>query len=270
MSSLLRELHRRDRVLSWLGWFQLALLALMLMAMPFDARTILGLNPWIKPAKFAVSIAIYVWTLAWFMPYLTGPLWAKGLIRWGTVVAMVIEIICLVVQSTRGTTSHFNNATPFDGAVFSVMGLMIFFSTALDVLLLLLFFWRPVSLAPAYLWGIRAGLVGLIFGAVVGVMMVKQEAHSIGGADGGAGLPIVNWSTQFGDLRPVHALALHALQILPLIGYFASRRISAPSTGLALLAACVILYAAVTGVTLWQALEGRPLWAAPAVAAEES
>src|SRR6476661_6035351 len=132
MLTILREIDRRDRVLSRLGWFQVALLALMLLAMPLDQRTILGLNPWIKPAKFAVSIAIYAWTLAWFLPYLTGPAWAKGVVRWGTAVAMVVEILCIAGQAARGTTSHFNDATPLDEAIFSVMGMLIMFSTCLD------------------------------------------------------------------------------------------------------------------------------------------
>ena len=34
----------------------------------FDTRLILGINPWIKPMKFLSSIAIFLWTMAWFMP----------------------------------------------------------------------------------------------------------------------------------------------------------------------------------------------------------
>ena len=270
MQALLSELDRRDRVLSRLGWFQVGLLLLILAAMPFDSRTVLGLNPWIKPAKFAASIALYVWTLAWFMPYLTGPGWAKGLVRWGTVVAMVIEIVCIAGQSLRGATSHFNHDTPLDGAIFSVMGLMIMFSTGLDVILLVLFFGRHVPLAPAYLWGIRAGLIGLICTAAIGMLMVARESHTVGAADGGPGLPLVNWSTTSGDLRIAHALALHALQVLPLAGYFISRKVSMPSQGVALLGLVVICYALLCVAVLGQALAGQPLWAVPHVSQEMS
>lgn len=261
MLTILREIDRRDRVLSRLGWFQIGLLALMLLAMPWDHRTILGLNPWIKPAKFAASIAIYVWTLAWFLPYLTGPAWAKRLVRWGTVVTMVVEITCIAGQSLRGVSSHFNDASAFDGAVFGVMGTMIMFSTGLDVLLLVLFFLRNVPLPAPYLWGIRTGIAGVILGAVVGLLMVSRNAHSVGGPDGGPGLPVLNWNTQHGDLRPAHALALHALQLLPLVGFTVSRmRAQAPvPVQLATFGACLLVYATVTGLLLGQALEGRPL-----------
>ncbi|HEY4310572.1 MAG TPA: hypothetical protein VGN12_14065 [Pirellulales bacterium] len=261
MLAVLREIDRRDRVLSRLGWFQIALLIAMLAAMPFDPRTILGINPWIKPAKFAASIAIYAWTLAWFLPHLTGPAWAKALVRWGTCVAMTVEIVCIGGQSLRGTTSHFNDATPLDGAIFSVMGLMILFSTGLDALLLVLFFRRNAPLPPPYLWGIRLGLAGVIAGGVIGVGMVAHQGHSYGGTDGGPGLPVVHWNAVGGDLRPAHALALHALQILPLVGYSISRGklVRTSPRQVAAFATVALFYAALTGAILWQALAGHPL-----------
>ncbi len=201
MLPLVRELDRRDPLLSRVGWLHVALLAVMLAAMAFDARQVLGINVWIKPSKFAASIAIYVWTLAWFMPYLRGPSWTRQLVRWGVSVAMVVEITCIAGQSLRGSASHFNHATPFDEAVFSVMGLMIVFNTLLEGLVLALF-WRPLpALAPAYLWGIRLGLVGSILSAAVGGAMIAHGGHTVGAADGGPGLRLVNWSTQAGDLR---------------------------------------------------------------------
>ncbi|HEY1601994.1 MAG TPA: hypothetical protein VGG64_20495 [Pirellulales bacterium] len=256
-----QELDRRDRVLARMGWFQIALLALMLVAMVFDHRTLLGLNVWIKPSKFAVSIAIYVWTLAWFMPYLTGVRWAKALIRWGTVVAMVTEIVCIAGQAARGKTSHFNHDSEFDGNVFGMMGLAIAFSTLLDVLLLILFFVRNVPLATTYLWGIRCGIFGAILAAGVGVMMAGNGAHSVAGQDGGPGLPIVNWSTQSGDLRVAHALLLHALQILPLAG-FALSRARKPATPRGVMAGFVLLttlYALLCAAMFRQAVAGRSL-----------
>ena len=146
MLSLVRELDRRDPLLSRVGWLHVALLAAMLVAMAFDTRQVLGIDVWIKPSKFAASIAIYVWTLAWFMPYLRGPSWATQLVRWGVSLAMIVEITCIAGQSLRGTASHFNDATPFDAAVFSVMGLMIVFNTLLEVLVLALFL-RPMPAA---------------------------------------------------------------------------------------------------------------------------
>lgn len=44
-------------------WWQCALLAGTLLALPFDRRIVLGLNPWIKPLKFEVSTIIYLLTI---------------------------------------------------------------------------------------------------------------------------------------------------------------------------------------------------------------
>lgn len=45
------------------------MLAGMLVVSPFDSRLVMGTNPWIKPVKFAISITIYVWTVAWLLEY---------------------------------------------------------------------------------------------------------------------------------------------------------------------------------------------------------
>ena len=155
------ELYRRNRVLALLGWLHLAALAaVLLLVAPFDARTVLGLNPWVKPAKFLVSITAYVWTLAWFTRYVSTRRVAVRLISWGTAVVFVGEMACIFTQAARGTTSHFNIHAPFDAAVFSLMGLLIVFNTVLVAVTLALFFLRTAEpLAPAYLWGIRLGLL---------------------------------------------------------------------------------------------------------------
>jgi len=255
------ELYRRNRVLAALGLAHLAALAVLLFVAPFDSRTILGLNPWVEPAKFLVSIAVYVWTLAWFTRYVSGYRRSIKLISWTTAVVFVGEMVCIITQAARGTTSHFNNKSPFDDAVFSVMGMLIGVNTLL-VLFTLLLFLRPTERpAPAYLWGIRLGLLLFFLGSVEGAAMVSNGAHTVGAPDGGNGLPLVNWSTSAGDLRVAHFLAFHALQLLPLAGFALSRRKAdwPARRQTAFVFTLAVLYAAGVSLIFWQAMRGRPL-----------
>lgn len=255
------EIFRRDKLLAVVGLANLALFVLMVCIVPFDTRTVMGINPWIKPMKFAFSIAVYVWTAAWFLKYLRGPRWALRAISWGISIAMVVEIACISLQAARGTTSHYNIATPFDAAVFRMMGSMIGANTLLAVLLLALFVIQTVDVDRVYLWGIRVGLVFLLLGSAEGVGMILHGAHTVGMPDGGPGLPLVNWSTQAGDLRSAHLFGLHAFQILPLVAYGLARwKISIQdSRRLAYFFAFALAYLGVTIFLFLQALHGRPL-----------
>jgi hypothetical protein len=248
-------------VLAVLGWLHLAAFVVLLVVAPFDARTILGLNPWVKPLKFLVSIAVYVWTLAWLTRYVSGYRRSIKLISWTTAAVFVGEMFCIIMQSARGTTSHFNIRSAFDGAVFSLMGLLIAVNTLLVLVTLLLFLKPTERPAPAYLWGIRLGLLLFFAGSLEGAAMVMNGAHTVGAPDGGAGLPFVNWSTRAGDLRVAHFLSFHALQLLPLAGFALSRH--KPDWPARRQTACVvtlaILYAACVSLIFWQAMRGRPL-----------
>ena len=262
--ALLAEIRRRDPLLWAVGWLHVVLLAGMMVAALLDTRQILGINPWIKPMKFASSIAIYVWTVAWLMGAVRGARGARRVVSVTIAVAMVVEIACIALQSARGVRSHFNNATAFDGGIFSLMGGMIALNTVAAALLLLLVLTRPADLPRAYLWGVRLGLLVFLGGSAVGGLMVSRHAHAVGVPDGGPGLPFVNWSTEGGDLRAAHMVGLHALQVLPLLGHALSRSRLGERARLFALAAGAGVYALAGFVVLQQALAGRPLlaWAA--------
>ena len=89
----------------------IALLGATGMALLVDPRADTGAPAWLKPAKFAASIAIYTLTLAWVFTYL--PEWVKTrrVVSWITAVTLVLEIVIIDVQAWRGTTSHFNVGT---------------------------------------------------------------------------------------------------------------------------------------------------------------
>jgi hypothetical protein len=258
LAGFLGELRRRDRLLFAVALAHVGALVVFLVVLPFDSRTVTGLSPWIKPIKFATSIAIYTATVGWLLPHVRDARLAKGVVRWGVAIVMPIEMACIALQAARGTISHYNFSTLFDAAVFGLMGLGISANTAFLALLLCLFVVRPGTIARPYLWGIRLGLYVILLGSAEGALMIARGAHTVGTADGGPGLPLVDWSTRAGDLRIAHALGLHALQAFPLFGWAVSSRVG-PRAGTAL----VFLFAlAWLGAAAWlfaQAMAGRPL-----------
>ena len=260
---LIGEVYRRNPVLALTGWLHVASLVLFVVLAFLDGRTVTGVNPWLKPSKFAISIAIYTFTLAWFMPHLSRYRRTVRFISWGTAFVFVGEMICIVSQAARGVPSHFNISSAYDAGVFALMGMLIIFNTLLVLVTLLLFCRKPAPLPPAYLWGIRLGLLLFFLASVEGYAMVSNMAHTVGMPDGGTGLPVVNWSTRAGDLRVAHFLGFHALQILPLAGYSFSRwrTLAVRRRAVAYVLALGVVYLAVFSLLFWQASVGRPLLA---------
>ena len=259
---MMAQLRARDPLLFWAGALMAAGLAVCLVAALFDTRLVLGVNPWIKPIKFLTSITIFLWSAAWFMADARPLPRARTFVRWTFALAMVTEIALIVLQAGRGTTSHFNIGTPLDGAIFGVMGLMITVNTVAAMVLLWLL-WGPVpSDRAGYLWGARLGVAVFILASLQGWLIVGNMAHTVPGPDGGPGLPLVNWSTERGDLRVAHFFGMHALQALPLLGFVLDRgtTVSVAARRSIVLSAMVV-WVVVMAVLLTMALQGRPLLA---------
>lgn len=211
---MLSEIRHRDPFLFWVGAAMMLAFIVCVLVSIGDTRTILGLNPWIKPMKFLTSITIFLWTVAWFAPETSSPRLRKG-VSYTIGTAMIIEIACIILQSARGVTSHFNHDSPFDDVIFSVMGITIFINT----IAMMVFLWIIRRDTPphraGYIWGIRLGVVLFLVASFQGGMIVANDAHTVGAADGGAGLPFVNWSTTHGDLRVARNAGAAAAGLLP-------------------------------------------------------
>src|SRR5262245_30407997 len=85
-----------------------ALLA-SIVGLVIDPRLIGGAPAWLKPAKFAISTAIYSATIAWLFGYMS--VWPRFVRAMGWVLAtvLVLEVAIIHLQAARGVTSHFNN-----------------------------------------------------------------------------------------------------------------------------------------------------------------
>jgi hypothetical protein len=256
---VVRELRRRNRVLFAVAAVNLGLAVVFTGLLAVDGRTLLGRNVWLKPWKFATSIAVFAATLAWLLPSLSlddrRERWVSRIVA----AAMLVEITLITAQAARGVPSHFNTSTPLDTAVFTVMGVTITLSTLVVAYVCWRTFREPPALAPAYRWGVRLGLLVFVVASFEGGLMAARGSHAVGVPAGGPGLPLLNWSTTGGDLRVAHFVGLHALQVLPLTGYLAARRIRSTRRALLVVGVVAASYTVLVGVTFVQALLGLPV-----------
>ncbi|MGY3087788.1 hypothetical protein ACVWYF_000814 [Hymenobacter sp. UYAg731] len=256
----LRLLHRVNPVLSYTGWLNVALAVLALTLLPLDHRLVTGALVWAKPLKFALSITAFVWTLGWLLADLPAAAQRSvSVISWGVAVSMVVEQAVIFAQAARGTSSHYNNTTALNAILFGLMGVFILVNTLMSVWALYLA-WRYQPFGPGgYVWGLRLGLLVFVVGSVLGGFMIHNQQHTVGAPDGGPGLPGLGWSNRAGDLRIAHFLGMHALQVLPLLGWSLSRVLPQQATGLTWAGAA--LYAGAVAGLFALAMAGRPLWA---------
>ncbi|GGM46976.1 hypothetical protein GCM10011608_34670 [Micromonospora sonchi] len=271
MSSYLRQAGAWHRPLMVFVWAMAGLAVVSAVGIVADDRVLTGVPIWLKPFKFSVSFVLYGITLAWLLSLLRR---RSRVAEWaGTlIVAMgVVEMVIVVGQVVRGTTSHYNATSPLNGVLFLLMGIAIMVLFAAHLVLGVVVLRQPVAdRAGRYAIGLGLGLAAL--GMLVAMPMVLPGqasavegiagAHSVGVADGGPGLPLVGWSTIGGDLRIGHFVGMHALQVLPilaiLLGRFRGDRLDGRTRARLMLVAGVA-YGALTILLTWQALRGQPL-----------
>ena len=266
-------LWNASRPLTAAGLGMLVVLAGSLAAMAVDPRVIAGAPAWLKPAKFALSAAIYALTLAWLFTYLPGRPRLTRIVGWGTTLILILEVALIDMQAARGVTSHFNVATPFDAIVFSTMGGAIVLAWALAIGLSVALF-RQTFADPALGWAIRLGMLLTVLGAGMGGVMTRPTgdqlataratrvmpaagAHTVGAADGGPGLPATGWSREHGDLRVPHFLGLHAVQIIPLVTLLVGGRVATAARRRRAAFVVAASYALLFVILLAQALGGE-------------
>lgn len=223
MKAFLAELKRRNTLLYWYGVFSFVGAFICILMTQLSDTIVLGINAWIKPAKFFISVALYCWTMGWIMHYLIAQ---HKVNKFSKMVLLVMsyELFVITWQAANGRLSHFNTTTIFYRLLFIFMGIAISVLAAWTAYIGYLFFKQKKFTVPnAYIWSIRLGIILFVIFAFEGGVMGLHLAHTVGAPDGGEGLPGINWSKRYGDLRIAHFFGMHALQILPLFGFFIAK-----------------------------------------------
>jgi hypothetical protein len=264
---------RTDRPLTFTALAMIAALGVFGVGLLIDPRLAGGAPVWLKPAKFAASIAIYTLTLTWIFQFL--PDWPRLRRRVSrlSAISLIAEIVIIAFQAARGVTSHFNIGTPLDATLFALMGVAIVFQTVTTIAVAVAL-WRQSFASPAMGWALRLGLVITIVGASLGGLMTRPTdaqlasaratgrmaisgAHTVGAVDGGPGLPGTGWSVENGDLRVPHFMGLHAVQALPLFAWLLQRRGWRMASLVRAVQTIAVSYAFLLSILVWQALRGQ-------------
>ncbi len=220
-----RELDATDPVLSRLGWVLLLVIPVFAtLALVVPAGTVV-VNPWVKPIKFSLSFSTFASTISLFLLALRIPKWQLTLARRAIAISVAFEIMSLAAQAWR-STYHLSGQSLLDNSLAQMTNSMVMVNTVIVCWMLALFCadrvqtdridWPMVS-------AVRYSIVIFLAGNAIGGYMLARGSHTVGTADGGPGLPFVNWSVIGGDLRIAHFIAIHAIQIVPLFAYVLSQ-----------------------------------------------
>jgi hypothetical protein len=276
------RLWRASPPLTAVGALMLVAAGASLIGMAVDSRIITGAPAWLKPFKFAVSTAVYSFTLAWIFGWLADWPRVRRVVGWTTAIVFVLEVALIDAQAWRGTTSHFNAATTLDRTLYIIMGSAILLQTLVSMAVVVAL-WRQRFGDRALGWAFRLGMMITVVGALSGPLMTRPTpaqladvragarltivgAHSVGGPDGGPGVPVTGWSREHGDLRVPHFIGLHAIQALGLFAVGLRRWRRPEAARVKAMLAAAASYASLYLLLLWEAMRGQSLVAPDAAA----
>src|SRR5262245_36788305 len=201
---------------------------------------------WRKPTTFGVSFGLTLMTIVWVASFLDLGDRARRRLVGAFTAACVVETALVTLQTWRGVPSHFNLETTFDGWVARTLAAGGFALVAIIVALTLASFRAKAAAPLSLLMAIRIGFVILVGAMVVGALMIAKGMMLVFAGD-----PQAAYATG-GTLKPIHAVTMHAILILPGLAWLLSfvnwseRR----RTGVVLLAAAgyVVIAAVVVAI----------------------
>ncbi len=254
----IKELKKRNSLLANAGSFFLIVAICLGIYACFNSTIVLGINSMIKPIKFALSTWIYSWTLAYLLYYVNN----QNKVKWFSylsVFVMLYENGVITIQAFQGKISHFNQSEIVGGILYALMGIFIvWLTTATLVLTLRFIFQKTYSISAPFALSIKIGLLLFVVFSFFGGYMSMLNTHNVGGKIGGPGLPLINWSTLYGDLRVAHFFGIHSLQIIPFVGFYIANKVKDERKATNLVWIVAVLYFIFITAIAIQSLMGLP------------
>ena len=163
-----------------------------------------------KAMTFGLSFGLTLASVAWATSFLT--VRRRTLLLGAFTAVSVVEVALVTMQVWRGVPSHFNFETGFDSVVSFTLaaggGVII-----VTVLGFAAAAWRTTTLSPSMTFALRFGLIVLVAAMVVGAIMVADGVTLARG-----GQPQLAYTTA-GSLKPVHAVTMHAVLVVPALAW---------------------------------------------------
>lgn len=246
------ELKARNETLFYFGIICLISSAIFLFLTQISQVKVFQVNAFYKPFKFAFSTFLFAWAMAWYCFYL--PDFNIKMFNWVVIVLLGFEIAYIAIQAARGQLSHYNMSSAFYATMYSMMALAATAVTIYTAYVGFLFFKTDFPTLPLhYVWAIRLSIFIFVIFSFEGFAMGSRLNHSVGALNDNSSIFILGWSKTVGDLRIAHFIGMHALQLLPFLSYYVLR-------GNKETFIVAILYFLLAGITLYQALKGKPLF----------
>ncbi|MEU4246264.1 hypothetical protein AB0F15_02525 [Amycolatopsis sp. NPDC026612] len=166
-----------------------------------------------KAVTFGLSFGLTLASVAWATSFLTIRPRLRTALLGAFTAASVTEVVLVSMQAWRGVPSHFDFETPFDTAVSMTLaaGGAVIILTVIGFTATALV--EPGPDAPSLRLAVRAGLVVLLVALATGAVMIGRGVVAARGGD-----PQLAYTTA-GSLKPLHAVAMHAILVLPALAW---------------------------------------------------
>ncbi|WP_034593843.1 hypothetical protein [Hamadaea tsunoensis] len=210
MRTIDRAAYRIAALLVGAGLFHLAVF--LVAGGPWE-----GPVSWRKPATFGLSFGLTLATITWVTSYLRISPRLRTILLAVFAADCVLEVLGITVQAWRGVPSHFNMSTTINRSVAMTLA----FGGAVLVVVLVAFAVNALRHPPDAPAGMRlalqAGFITLLIGLASGAAMIAR------------GVVLTNTGHQElayrlgGFLKPVHAISLHGVLVLPALAAILAR-----------------------------------------------
>jgi len=174
-------------------------------------RTWIGPLSLRKAATFGLSFGLTLASVAWATSFLRLP--ARPLVIGALTAVSVVETALVSLQAWRGVPSHFDVATPFDSAVSTTLAAGGAVIVAVGIACTAAAIVGAGALTPSLRLAVRAGLGVLLVALATGAVMIARGVTDVRSGDA-----VLAYDTA-GSLKPLHAVAMHAVLVLPALAW---------------------------------------------------